>query len=110
MLGIAAGGRVARSEESAYSGTGGRARIADPCPGRFVCPSVLPGSPIRVVEATEHWERPHIAHTARKHWGCRDSARDVLPEALMRSVLVVIGHILPEHPPQVGLAQDQHMV
>ncbi len=34
------------------------------CPGRFVCPSALRGSLICVVEATEHREGPHVAHTS----------------------------------------------
>jgi len=35
------------------------------CPGRFACPSVLRGSPIRVVEVAEHRECAHVARTSR---------------------------------------------
>ncbi len=82
----------------------------DPCPGRFVCPSALRGSLIRVVEATEHREGPHGARTARMHRGCRRVAGDVLPDPLMRPILVEVGHVLPEHAPQVDLAQHHDVV
>src|SRR4051794_7247400 len=35
-----------------------------PCPGRFVCPSTLRDSLIRMVEAAEHPDRPHAARSA----------------------------------------------
>ena len=62
-----------------------------PCPGRFVCPSALRGSLIRVVETTEDRECPHVAHTSHIHRGCRRVAREVLSDPLMRPVLVEVG-------------------
>ena len=63
-----------------------------------------------MVEPTEDREGPHVAHISRVRRGWRSIARDALPEALMRPVLVEEGHVLPEHAPQVGLAQHQDMV
>jgi len=63
-----------------------------------------------VVEATEHRECPDIAYPSRLHRGGCSVARDVLADPLMRPVLVEIGHVLPEHAPQVGLAQDEQVI
>ncbi len=82
----------------------------DACPGRFVCPSARRGALIRVVEATEDRECPHVARTARMRRGCGRVPRDVLAETLVRPVLVAIGHVLPEHAPQVGRTQHQDVV
>ena len=81
-----------------------RAELEEAGVGRFACPSVLRGSPIRVVKATEHWVCPHCAHAARAHRGGRRLARHMLSDALVRPVLVEVGHILPEHASQVALA------
>ena len=62
------------------------------------------------MEATEHRERPHFAHTARMRRGCCGIAGDLLPDPLVRPVLVVVGHVLPEHAPQVGPAQYQDVI
>ncbi len=80
------------------------------CPGRFACLSVLRSSLIRVVEAAEDREGPHGAHLSRIHWGCRRVAGDVLPDPLMRPILVAVGHERPEHAPQVGLAEHHDVV
>ncbi len=63
-----------------------------------------------MVEATEHREGPHVAHTSRMRRGCRRVARGVLPDPLMRPILVEVGHVLPEHAPQVGLPQHHDVV
>jgi hypothetical protein len=86
------------------------ASAGESCPGRFACPKVLCGSPIRVVGATEHRERPHLAHTPRIYRGCRAVAEDVLSGSLMWPVLVEGCRILSEHASQVALAQYQDVV
>jgi hypothetical protein len=62
------------------------------------------------MEAPEHRERPHSAHTSRTRRGGRGVAGDALSNSLMRPVLVEVRHVCAEHAPKVGLAQHHDVV
>jgi hypothetical protein len=63
-----------------------------------------------MLEPTEDREGPHVAHTSRMRRGCRGVAGDALSATLMRPVLIEVGHVLPEHAPQMGLAAHHAVV
>jgi len=63
-----------------------------------------------MVEATPDRDGPHAATRRRRRWSFPRGDRYLLRQALMRSVVVEVAHVLAEDVPQLGLAQDQEVI